>query len=189
MTIRKISWLVSIITISLSIQWYIQRNHFWFYPAVVGIWLFFDNLSHSQKNKTTLDLVIKREYNKFIPLYLGLMILGFFIELIGVKIFKFWVYPAYTIQIWLTLPLMYPFILMSFKETYCLIYSLCKEKLFSVLLSMVIGYIIWEIPNLYSDDWVYTIPYFIVFIGWYILIVAPLYVYKLLNLENYFFNK
>ena len=57
---------------------------------------------------------------------------------------------------------------------------------------MVAGIIIWEIPNLFSKDWIYTIPYIsfniiginiIVIIGWVVLIGFPVYIY------NNFFKK
>lgn len=189
MSIRRLAWIISAITIILSIDWYIKRSIYWYYPAVIGVWLQFDNLSNLYKNKTTLDLIVKRNYRKFFSLYVSLAILGILIEFLGVNTLALWSFPYLTVQIWaISVPIMYPFILMSFKEMYCLIYSFFKNKISSILIAMILGFVIWEIPNMYSGDWVYTIDYFIVFVGWYLIIIGPLYVYKLLSLENYFFR-
>jgi hypothetical protein len=189
--LRKIFFIASLIIIIFSALLYIKGNHYWYYPAVVGVWLFFDYLSYLRKNKTIFGLLINKEYKKFFKIYLGLFVLGALIEIVGRIMAKFWIYPLQNPLIMNIITfLFYPFILMSFVESYNLIYSLTKNKIVSTLLSMLIGIIIWEIPNIYSQDWVYQIPYInleifnlniVVVIGWIFLILGPLYVYKQLN--------
>ena len=59
----------------------------------------------------------------------------------------------------------------------------------SIPISMLLGIVIWEIPNIYSKDWIYTIPYItyeifhinlVVILGWILLILGPVYIYKIL---------
>ncbi len=166
--------------------------------GVFGVWLFFDNLNHFSGNKTTLDLITKKKYHQFFVLYLVLLLASILIEVIGSIILKLWSYP----KLWAYEPLSllllvngwgylsYPIILMSFKEMYSFVKSFFKNKFVSVIISMLMGIIIWEVPNLFSRDWVYNIPYIhweifqinvVVIIGWIILILGPFYLYKLVD--------
>jgi len=78
------------------------------------------------------------------------------------------------------------------KESYTFFNHFIKNKIFAIIISMLVGIIIWEIPNLFTQDWIYIIPFIpweilqiniVVIIGWPILIIGPVYIYKLL-LEN-----
>jgi hypothetical protein len=195
---KKLSWSLSIVLIILTLILYFLKSPYWYNPAVIGVWLFFDNIAHLQKNKTTLDLIFNQKYKKFLCLYFALLILAVLIEVIGSLVLKLWSYPKlWAIEpLWLMLLinfvsyLFYPFILMSFKEMYVVIKSFIKNKYISCIIFMLLGIIIWEIPNIFSQDWIYNIPFIsfeifhiniIVIIGWIILIVAPLYVYKLVD--------
>lgn len=190
---RSLSLFLSIVIVAVSSILYILKSPYWYYPAVIGIWLLFDNLSHLRKNRTTLDLLINKDYKGFYILYFSLAVLGVLIELIGRVILNFWSYSYLNpLFILITTPMFYPFILMSFKETFFLVKSFVKHGPISLIVSMLIGIIIWGVPNVFSHDWVYTIPYFsfevfhiniIIIFGWSILILSPVYIYKILNVD------
>ncbi len=199
--LRKISIIASLILVIISPILFYLKSPVWYYPGVLGVWLLFDNLSHLRKNKTTLDLILKGDYKKFVILYLTLLLFGFLIEGIGSLLLKFWSYP----KLWSYEPLsklifintigylFWPSILMSFRETFNVLYSLLKNKVLSIVASMIIGIFIWEIPNTFSKDWIYKFPYsnmeifninIIIVIAWTILIISPLYIYKILNIKS-----
>lgn len=76
---------------------------------------------------------------------------------------------------------------------YNFIISSIKKPLVATLLSVVAGIIIWEVPNIYSKDWIYTLPYnsleilninVIIILGWFILILGPRYIANMLNLKE-----
>lgn len=190
--LRKYVFALSLVITFISIFLYIKKNHYWYYPGVVGIWLFFDYLSHLRKNKTTFDLLINKNYKKFFLLYFYLMIFSVIIEIIGNLLLDFWSYTFLSnIMVIISVPINYPFILMSFVETYRLLNSFIKSKEITLIFSMFLGIIIWEIPNLYSRDWIYNIPYvnteiyhinIIIILGWGILILPPVWIYNKLKI-------
>ena len=161
--------------------------HNWYFPATIGVWIFFDSIS-SIKNKNTPLQILKRSKPQFLNLYLIMMILGLVIELVGRFIFNLWSYPFINNNFKeLLIIIFYPFILFSFAETYRSLKIKIKSNVQAFVLSMIIGIIIWEIPNLVSKDWIYKINFFpyeilginiLVIIGWSFLIALPLYVYK-----------
>lgn len=180
------------ITITLfGITLYLLKNPYWHYPAVIGMWIFFDSLSSWKQNKTTLDLIINKQYKKFALIYIGLFLFGFFIEFVGRILLHLWTYPRLTPLFFNFIEFfIYPFILMSFREMYNFICSLVKNTALATLGSMILGILIWEIPNLFSNDWIYNIPFIhleifkiniVVIIGWILLIKGPVQVYKLMK--------
>jgi hypothetical protein len=142
-------------------------------------------------NKTTLDLLIDKEYKKFFTLYTFLYFFGFFIELFGRMILSLWNYPTANLFVMNTIGLLgYPFILMSFREAYEFLRSIFKNVILSTIIAMLIGILIWELPNIYSGDWIYVIPYItmeifhvnlVVAVGWVILIWGPVYIYRIVD--------
>jgi len=185
------SLIISIAIIIISNILYFQKNPYWYYPAVLGVFLLFDYLSYLRKNKTTLSILFSKKYKLFFRLYLYLFILGLLIELIGRFLLNLWHYPLVNPIIKNTLGfIFYPFILMSFKEMYFFLKSFFKRKTITTISAMILGIIIWEIPNVFSKDWIYTIPIIkqeilginiIVIIGWVILIQGPIIIYKWIN--------
>jgi len=190
---KIISLIIGVIIILFSVWLYIIKSPYWHYPAVIGVWIFFDSLSSLRKNKTTLDLIRKKKYKQFVFVYLGLFILGLLIEFVGRILLKLWNYPLLSPIFSNFIELFsYPFILMSFREMYNFLYSFIKKNILTVISAMLLGIIIWEVPNVFSKDWIYIIPYIsfeifhiniIVILGWVILILGPLYVYKLLKIK------
>ena len=199
-TIRKISLIICVMAIIISAILYHFKSPYWFNSAVVGAWLLFDNLSYSRKNKTTLDLLIQKNYKKILILYLVLLGTSLILEGIGSFSLRFWSYP----KLWNLNPvpklltmniigfLFYPFILMSFRETYNFFKSLFKKGIFALLFSMFLGILIWETPNFLSKDWIYHISLInfevaginiLVIIGWIILILVPVYIYRILKIK------
>ncbi|MEK6915300.1 MAG: hypothetical protein AABW89_02035 [Nanoarchaeota archaeon] len=169
--------ITGILLISLSIKLYLQNNPVWIFYAPVGFWLMFDYFSNSMGKKTFSGLLINKRYKKFIGLYLTLFIYGLIIEFIGMIVFNLWSYKlaGYNPSIMscfysaIDKPYMflgsftYPFILAHFRELYNLLEFRLKKSTYSTILAMIIGFIIWEIPNLYSKDWVYEVNLLVVF--------------------------
>jgi hypothetical protein len=188
---RAAFWILGAVITLVSACLYFIKNPYWYYLGVIGIWILFDNLASSYNNKTTLDLLISKNYKKLSLIYILLFMLGLLIEVVGRIILGLWSYPLVSQLVANTLGIiLYPFILMSFRETYQFVKSNLNNKTISGLVSMLIGIIVWEVPNLFSSDWVYNIPFvtfslfkinIVVIVGWAILIVLPVCVYNLLD--------
>lgn len=197
-TQRKIIWIFSAIFAIISMILYFQNSHYWYNYLVFGMLFLFDNLSNIRGNKTTLDLLFNQRYKKFIILFSYLFIAGVLIELIGHFWLNLWYYKFINpvsehIIANLIGFLTYPIILMSFRETFNFIRSLIKNNFFSLIFTIILSIIIWEIPATFTEDWIYTIPYvnteffgvnIIVLLGWPILILFPLLIYKLLDISS-----
>jgi hypothetical protein len=181
---------ISFIIIIFSGFLYFYQNPYWYYSMIFGVLILFDRLSSLEGNKTTIDLLLRKKYKKFFTLYLLLLLLAIFIEGIGRIILGLWNYPRLPIFIVNIAIILYPVILMSFREMFMFLKSIIENKFISVVASMFMGIMIWEIPNNYSQDWIYKIPFvsvqildinLVVIIGWIILIMGPLYCYKILK--------
>ena len=187
--------LISKISFTLA---FLKINH-WYFPAVIGVWFIFDYIAYNKNKNTTLSFLFN-DKKKFFNLYLVMFFLGATIELIGRFLLNLWDYPFINnLYLEFVLLLFYPFILFSFRELYESIILKLKNKFLAFISAMVAGIIIWEIPNLFSKDWIYTIPYIsfniiginiIVIIGWVVLIGFPVYIYNnfFKKLNNKYFN-
>ncbi|MBW3017881.1 hypothetical protein KY325_01845 [Candidatus Woesearchaeota archaeon] len=188
---RLFSLIIGLILIKIAIAQYATGCIYWYNFGLLGAWLLFDYLSHIKGNKTTLDLLFDKKIKKFILLYIALAVFGSILELIGNVGLHLWGYSYLSpFQLYFLAPIFYPFILMSFREMFMFVKSIVKNFPASVIASMILGIIIWELPNIFSKDWVYNIPYIgleiyhiniVVIIGWVILILGPYYVYKLVK--------
>ena len=117
-----------------------------------------------------------------------MFMLGCTIELIGRFILNLWFYsPKPNIFIEFSILIGYIFILLSFREMYELLGVFVKNRFTLMVLSIILGIIIWEVPNLFISSWVYTIPYIhleifniniVVIFGWLILIGFPVWICK-----------
>lgn len=175
--------IIAIASLSLAFLEY----HHWYYGAVVGILFVFDYLA-TQKNYTTTLQLCTKDRKKAIALYVLLFALGIVIEVIGRYWLHWWTLPYLTPQLEVIGFMLYPFILASCRETYACMRRF-SGKITAFILSMIVGIVIWEIPNLFSGDWIYTVPIttmhlfrlnVIVILGWSLLIFLPLYVYSLI---------
>lgn len=181
--------IISIISFTLAFL----KINFWYLPATIGVWFIFDYIS-SIKNKNTAIQIFLKNKNKFFDLFLIMFFLGASIELGGRFLLNLWNYPPInSFYMEMIMLLVYPFILFSFREMYESINIFIKKNYVSFIFSMILGIIIWEIPNLFSVDWIYTIPYtnfsifkinIIIILGWSILIGFPIYIYKKLRIKN-----
>ncbi len=182
----------SILIISLIAAFNKVNN--WYFLAVVGAWLFFDYLASNKTDKTALQLLIK-DKKKFIKLYFLIFLLGCGIELIGRFIFNLWYYPLIKSPLFeIILLIYYPLILFSLREMYVFLDYSIRKKIISFITAVLLGILIWEIPNYFSKDWIYTIPIYssleildlhlIVIVGWSILIALPYYIYGTLGLNK-----
>jgi hypothetical protein len=183
-SVLLIGIIISVIAFSAAFL----KIHYWHYLAVIGVWFMFDYLSSLKNGNTTLQ-VFRKKKSDFFRLYTILFFMGCSIELVGRFILHWWTYPPLkSTALELTLVIFYPFILMSFREMYSSIRIIIRNDALTFALSMLAGIIIWEIPNMYSLDWVYTVPYsqaeifnlpLIVVFGWAILIGFPLFAYSM----------
>ncbi|MCD4771562.1 hypothetical protein K8R30_04075 [archaeon] len=186
---NKTTFIIGLLIAIPSIAAAFYKINNWYFTATIGIWLIFDTLS-SQKNKNTTLQILKKDKIKFFNLYLLMFLLGATIEIVGRFILNLWDYPNInSIPMELAILLFYPFILFSFREMFESI-KLRINKTYAFVLSMILGIIIWEIPNLFSTDWVYTIPFtslnilninIVVILGWSILIGFPIYLYNIIS--------
>ena len=177
--------LVSLISFCLA---FLKINN-WHFPAVIGVWFIFDYIA-SLKYNTTLSIFFNNK-KKFFQLYLVMLFLGCSIEGIGRFILNYWNYPfGNYIGYEFLLILFYPFILFSFREMYQSI-KIASDK-FAFIISLILGIIIWEGPNMISRDWVYTVPLssikllnleLIVIIGWLPMLWLVLFLYKSLEIK------
>lgn len=180
---------ISIVSISLA---FFKINN-WHFTAVIGVWFVFDYFA-SYKHKNTTIQILKENKQRFFQLYLMIFFLGCSFELIGRFILNWWIYPNInTVFLEILLLLFYPFILFSFREMYNALGVVIKNKIMTFVFSMLLGVIIWEIPNMFSKDWVYMVPYsnleilnlpVIIIIGWSTLIGLPLIVYSVILQDN-----
>lgn len=188
MSYRKTSLILGIIITIVSFSLAFLKVNHWFHGGIFGILLIFDYLNSKNNKNTSLSFLFNKEYKNFFKIYILLALVGVIIELIGNYYLKFWYYskiPWFVLIF--TVPLLYPIILMSFRE----MYEFLKVKVkFPFILSMLIGIIIWEIPNMISKDWIYTLPIeykifnlnIIIILGWSVLIGLPILVYRYLDI-------
>lgn len=181
-TLHKTIFVVGLVITfsSLTAAFFGIKN--WYFPAVIGVWFIFDYLS---LNKNSTFRILLEDKKQFFNLYLVMFFLGSSIEFIGRKILGWWVYPHInSIFGEILLLLFYPFILFSFREMFITLNNFVSNKNTAFLLAIVLGIIIWEIPNLYSVNWIYlsnytrilTLPINII-VSWIFLILLPVYVY------------
>ena len=183
LSILIIGLIISIASLALAFS---KINH-WYFLGVFGFWFVFDYFSSIKNNNTGIQIFIKSK-KKFLKLYFLMFMLGCAIEIIGRFVFNLWIYPLYSNPLFdITNLLIYPFILMSFRESYETLKIIFNKKSLSFIGAMILGILIWEIPNLVSRDWLYTIPFIsleiiginiIVIIGWAILIGFPIWIFN-----------
>jgi hypothetical protein len=114
-----------------------------------------------------------------------MLALGLSIEATGRYLLHLWYYPyinSLTHEILLFL--FYPFILISFREMYNSVNKVVKNRL-SFILTMLLGILLWEVPNLFSGDWIYSFPgpglvgiNPIFILGWILLIGLPVFIFN-----------
>ena len=187
-----------IITLISGVLFY-TKNLYWYFIAPFGLWLIFDSLSYYRKRETILNLLFEKRYKDFLKLFTLLYIAGILIELCG-DVFQLWNYKigeqkaSGTIKIsdthFYTLKTLgffvYPAILMHFRELYSFIRSFFKQKITAVVCATLIGVLLWEVVNLLTYDWTYTVPFFdvefyginvFIIVTWVFLIVVPQWAY------------
>ncbi len=181
--LRQTLFILGIFISVASIAYALLGNKNWYFPAVLGVWFFFDYLASTKSKKTTLQVLIK-DKKKFAQIFFLLILLGGFIEYTGRILFGWWIYPAInSLALETFLILFYPFILMSFRESYVFFKEITSSKILAYLLAVISGMIIWEIPNLYSGDWIYSMPLAAFIVGWFLLIWASVYIYSALEIK------
>ena len=148
----KISFFLGIVLIFISTILFLNKNTIWHYPAVIGVWLFFDFISFRFNKFSTLDTFLQ-DKKKFAVLFAGLFLLGFLIEFVGRIALNLWHYTD-PLDSSLIGSLFYPFMLMSMKEMYSSLRNIFDKKIALTIFTMILGITIWEIPNVFSKDWI-----------------------------------
>src|SRR3989344_9535693 len=121
---REKFFIIGIILIVVSYILFGNKNPYWYFPATLGFWLFFDYLSHLNNKNTCLDFILNKNYKKFLILYILLSIFGAILEIFGNWLLNYWHYTYLSpFEIVVYMPIFYPFILMSLIETYRFFYS------------------------------------------------------------------
>ena len=196
---RRKAWLWCVFSLLLALVLYALRSPVWYNFAVVGWWLFFDNISSRLTNQTTLDLLIHKHYSSFAKLFLILLLAGILLEVSASLLLGLWSYPLlWSLKpMWLMLLinlwgyLCYPLMFMSLWEMYVVMRTLVGRWWIALCGSIFMGIILWEVPNLFSLDWIYHIPFvpwsifglnIVIISGWSLLFLIPLYIYGLLGL-------
>ncbi len=178
---------LSLLLAAMTYSLFTIRSPYWFYLGVVAAWLFFGALASFFDQESTLDL-LRHKGLLFGRYYFILASFGFLIEMVGSWVLGWWHY-AYLnfVVVFFSMPVFYPFILMSFRDSYVIMKYLVARSWRAVLLSMLLGILMWEVPNLFSGDWVYAPPFssialfglpLVVLVGWALLIVGPVFLYE-----------
>lgn len=205
----KIALLFSVVLLGVSAYLYTQQSLYWYYPTPIGAWLLFDVLCQFRNVPNTLSLLFTRKFKLFFRFYLAMLALAVSIEVLGSFMLDLWIYKVFNYStnpfevlsyivsdplVGLSWWLIYPTILMHFRGLYNFIYSFIPNLSIATLLAMALGVLFWEIPNVYSLDWIYTVPYIdamifgvniVVIIGWVFLIQPPVLIYKFLQKQTH----
>ncbi len=163
----------------------------WMFLMPIGGWLISDYLAASRDKTTTLKLFMK-DKEKFFYLSVLLFFYASSAELVGRYILGWWVYPTISSKYheFLILLIVYPFGSAFVREIFQYVNSYIKSYGLSILIVALIHIIVWEVPNLFSYDWKYTVPYLanltvlnhiniLIILAWPLLIIFPLMIYKI----------
>ncbi|HIH37753.1 hypothetical protein J4460_07505 [Candidatus Woesearchaeota archaeon] len=191
---RQSPWsgIIGLIFTLISFAMLITDRHQWSFPAFIGVWLIFDYLAQ-KKGRITTFMLLKNKPAVFIHLYVIMLLFGMSIEYAGRFLTGYWYYPKIgSLFMELLLILLYPFILFSCREMFSWLESITKNYWSALFGSVLLGVIIWEVPNVFSPDWVYVVLFLpltlfsiniLVILGWFFLIIFPLFIYKALGLN------
>ena len=159
----------------------LYSNFTWYSYFVVGTTLFFAFINYLLKN----DSLFEKNLKYLLKTYLTYILFTILIEVIGRFILHFWYYPHfnYINQLVHVLLIGYPFAFFSIYEFYKIINKYILNSILAVIVVTILCVFTHELPNIYSWEWIYTIPYIkfnilniniIVIIGWVFLILVPL---------------
>ena len=178
---------VGIIITIFSAVLFFRESRIWYFFTAAGLWLGFDYIA-SFNNKNTALQIFLRDKRKFLHLYLIMILFGASLEYFGRYILGLWEYPYVGKIHEIVGAFFYPFLLFQLREMYVAIKHKFKNNFLSLITAVILGIIIWEIPNLFSRDWIYFIPFvnlkifginLAVILGWTVLILCPYYIYKI----------
>ena len=114
------------------------------------------------------------------------------IEFVGRFILNFWDYPSFNLEdrIIHVFLIGYPFAFFFIHESFKLIHKKVDSFSVAIIITTILNTFIHEIPNLFAQEWIYTIPSIsfeilsiniVVIIGWIILISIPLITKRILD--------
>jgi len=155
---------------------------------VIGGTFFLTWINQILKNDSLLEKS-KVYLLKTYGLYLLFTIL---IEIVGRFILNFWHYPSFnfTDKVIHVFLIGYPFAFFFIHESLKLIRKKVPSLAVTIILATLINAFIHEIPNIFAEEWIYTIPYvtfeilqinIVIIISWFILITIPLITKRILK--------
>ena len=190
-SIHKTVFYIGIVIFLTSIILGFSGINNWMFLIAIGGWLVFDYVASLRKKETTFQLLLKNRL-QFSHLYISLFFYGSSVEIVGRYILGWWTYPQVTSipSEMLLLLIVYPFGSMLAREAFQTVNFYIKNYIAAILTTTIINIILWEIPNLFSYDWLYTVPYLeeltifnhlniLIFLTWPLLIIFPLIVYDI----------
>ena len=166
----------------------LYSNVIWYSYFVIGGTFFLAWINQFLKNDSLFDknkVYLLKTYGIYI-------IFTIIIEIIGRFILNFWQYPSFNLvnQVIHVFLIGYPFALFFIHESFKLIIKKVSSMPVAIILATIINAFVHEYPNLFSQEWVYTIPYItfeilqiniVVIAGWMVLVAIPLITKRILD--------
>ena len=181
-------FVVGLIITIFSATFFFYKSRIWYFFTAVGLWLIFDYMASLYTKNTALQVFL-RDKKRFFHLYFIMILLAASVEYFGRYILNLWEYPSLNKVHEIVGAFFYPFLLFQLREMYTLVKSKIKKPIVSLAAAVILGVIIWEVPNLFSEDWIYHIPFvsleilqinIVVILGWTLLILLPIYIYNII---------
>ncbi len=175
-----LGYIISVLLISYGVySAIITANKIWYSFFSIGLTIFLGLINLKIKNKSAITEICSKP-RRFIKIYTIYLVIGIIYEILGNYFLHLWYYPSFNfaemiIHVFL---IGYPFALFSAYETYRILHS--KNLFLGIISTTLLSAFIHEIPNIYAQEWIYTIPYIkwsilginiIVVIGWVLLVI------------------
>ena len=158
-------------------------NVTWYSYFAVGGTLFLGYINYAFGNRSIFK-ILEDNWKNVIKIYVVYLVFAIIIEVIGRFWLGFWEYPSFNVvdQVIHVFLIGYPFALFFIYESFVLIRRIVKTFCLTLFLTGIANALLHEIPNTFAWEWVYNIPYVVVFIGWFVLITIFLIVHKILRI-------
>jgi len=184
--VKSPTFLLGIIGFLLALYGLISSIFFessiWYSFFVIGGTLFLAWINKKKDNPS----LFKKSVKEIVATYLIYLAFTILIEIVGRILLNLWYYPKFNnLDILIHVFLIgYPFGLFFVGETINMTHHLKINIVIKLTLLTIINAFLNEIPNIFSWEWVYTIPYvtfeilkinIVVIVGWIILIAIPIF--------------
>lgn len=147
-----------------------QSNVYWYSYFTIGVFLVCDYIDYQFRKKSVLSLIFDKNFKALFLIYFYFILAAILIELFGRIIANAWYYPNYDLidKIIHVFIIGYPFSLLATLELYQVFRDLSLRlfrhkpslTLFSIGITAIVSGLIHEVPNTFSNEWVYqNIPF------------------------------